>query len=145
LIEAGERVLPAFPADLSSKAQRSLERLGVTVRTRTMVTNVAADHVLVRFAGTEERLATSTIVWAAGVEASPLGKSLADATGAALDRAGRISVEPDLSLPGHPEVFVIGDMANYSQDGKPLPGVAPVAIQQGRFVAKLVKARLGGK
>jgi NADH dehydrogenase len=142
LVEAGDRILPAYPPDLSAKAQHSLERLGVVVRTNTMVTNVAADHVMVKFAGADERLATSTVVWAAGVEASPLGKALAEASGAKLDRAGRISVEPDLTLPGHPEIFVLGDMVSYTQDGKPLPGVAPVAIQQGRFVARLITARL---
>jgi NADH dehydrogenase len=146
LVEAGDRVLAAYPPDLSAKAQQSLERLGVVVRTNTMVTNVSVDHVMIKFAGAEERLATNTIVWAAGVEASPLAKSLAEATGAKLDRAGRISVEPDLSLPGHPEVFVLGDMANYTPHGEgPLPGVAPVAIQQGRFVARLIVARLRGR
>jgi NADH dehydrogenase len=146
LIEAGDRVLAAYPPDLSAKAQKSLERLGVFVRTNTMVTNVTADHVLVKFAGAEERLPTSTIIWAAGVEASPLAKSLADATGAKLDRAGRISVEPDLSLPSHPNVFVLGDMVSYTHQGNgPLPGVAPVAIQQGRFVARLIMARLRGR
>ncbi len=146
LIEAGERVLAAYPPDLSAKAQQSLERLGVTVRTKTLVTGLAADHVLLKFGGAEQRLATRTIIWAAGVEASRLGQELAEATGAKLDRAGRIAVEPDLSLPGHPEIFVLGDMASYlHQGGKPLPGVAPVAIQQGRFVARLVKARLRGR
>jgi NADH dehydrogenase len=145
LVEAGDRILPAYPPDLSTKAQQSLERLGVVVRTNTMVTDVAADHVMVKFAGAEELLATSTVVWAAGVEASPLGKALAEATAAKVDRAGRISVEPDLSLPGHPEIFVLGDMASYTQDGKPLPGVAPVAIQQGRFVARLIIARMRGR
>jgi NADH:ubiquinone reductase (H+-translocating) len=146
LVEAGDRVLAAYPPDLSAKAQQSLERLGVVVRTNAMVTNVSADHVMIKFAGVDERLATNTIVWAAGVEASPLAKSLAEATGAKLDRAGRISVEPDLSLPGHPEVFVLGDMANYTPHGEgPLPGVAPVAIQQGRFVARLIVARLRGR
>jgi NADH dehydrogenase len=146
LIEAGDRVLAAYPPDLSEKAQQSLERLGVIVRTKTMVTSVGADHVMVKFGGAEERLPTNTVVWAAGVAASPLGKALADATGAAIDRAGRISVAADLSLSGHPEIFVLGDMANYTnQDGKPLPGVAPVAIQEGRFVAKLIVARLRGR
>jgi NADH dehydrogenase len=145
LVEAGDRVLPAYPPDLSAKAQHSLERLGVIVRTNTMVTNVARDHVTLKFAGTDERLATSTIVWAAGVEASPLAKALSEATGAKLDRAGRISVETDLSLRGHPEIFVLGDMVTYTQDNKPLPGVAPVAIQQGRFVARLIVARLRGR
>lgn len=145
LIEAGERILAAYPPDLSAKAQQSLERLGVVVRTKTMVADVAVDRVLVKFGGAEEVLRTDTVVWAAGVEASPLAKLLATATNAAVDRAGRIVVEPDLSLPGHPEIFAIGDMASYTQDGKPLPGVAPVAIQQGRFVAKLISARLRGR
>ena len=146
LVEAGERILAAFPPDLSEKAQHSLERLGVVVRTKTMVADVAADHVLVKFGGAEERLATHTVIWAAGVSASPLAELLAEATGAQLDRGGRIVVESDLSLPGHPEIFVLGDMANYShQEGQPLPGVAPVAIQQGRFVAKLITARVRGR
>ncbi len=146
LVEAGERILAAYPPDLSEKAQRSLERLGVVVRTKTMVADVAADHVLVNFGGAQERLATHTIIWAAGVSASPLASALAAATGATLDRGGRIVVEADMSLPGHSEIFALGDMANYShQGGKPLPGVAPVAIQQGRFVAKLIDARLRGR
>jgi NADH dehydrogenase len=146
LVEAGERILGAYPLELSAKAQRSLERLGVTVRTGTMVSDAAADHVTLTTHGATERLPTQTVLWAAGVAASPLAKALAEATGAVLDRAGRIAVEPDLSLPGHPEIFVLGDMANYShQDGKPLPGVAQVAIQQGRFVAKLIDARSRGK
>jgi NADH dehydrogenase len=146
LIEAGERILSAYPPDLSEKAQASLERLGVVVRTKTMVTDVAADHVVVTFGGAQERINSQMVVWAAGVAASPLARMLADATGAKLDRGGRILVERDLSLPGHPEIFALGDMANYShQDGKPLPGVAPVAIQQGKFVAKLIAARLNGK
>jgi NADH dehydrogenase len=146
LVEAGDRVLAAYPPELSAKAQKSLEKLGVFVRTNTMVTGVTADHALVKFAGAEEQLPTSTIIWAAGVEASPLAKSLAEATGAKLDRAGRISVEPDLTLPAHPNVFVLGDMVSYThQRDAPLPGVAPVAIQQGRFVARLIIARLKGR
>lgn len=146
LVEGGDRVLPAYPAALSAKAQQSLERLGVVVRLNAMVTGVSADHVMIKFAGMEERLGMSTVVWAAGVEASPLAKSLADATGAKLDRAGRILVEHDLSLPGHPDIFVLGDMASYTYQNKgSLPGVAPVAIQQGRFVARLIIARLRGR
>jgi NADH:ubiquinone reductase (H+-translocating) len=146
LVEAGDRILAAYPPDLSEKAQRSLERLGVVVRTKTMVADVGADHVLVKFGGAQERLATHTVIWAAGVTASPLAALLATATRAQLDRGGRIVVEADLSLPGHPEIFALGDMANYShQEGQPLPGVAPVAIQQGRFVAKLITARLRGR
>jgi NADH dehydrogenase len=123
-----------------------LVALGVTVRTKTMVTAIADDHVLLAVDGQTEWLPTRTVIWAAGVAASPLAKKLAEATGAELDRAGRIAVEVDLSLTGHPEILVIGDMANYMQpDGKPLPGVAPVAIQQGRFVARLIDARLRGK
>ena len=146
LVEAGERVLATFPTELSAKAQESLERLGVIVRTKTMVTSIAEDHVILDAGGQVERLATQTVIWAAGVAASPLARKLADATGAVVDRAGRIAVEADLSLAGHPEIFVLGDMANYThQGGKPLPGVAPVAIQQGRFVARLIQAKLNGK
>jgi NADH dehydrogenase len=143
LVEAGDRVLSAFPPELSTNAQQELEKLGVKVRLKTMVTSIAADHVLLDCGGQVERLPTRTVIWAAGVAASPLAKALADATGAALDRAGRIAIAPDLTLPGHPEIFVLGDMASYThQGGKPLPGVAPVAIQQGRYVAKLIRARL---
>jgi NADH dehydrogenase len=146
LVEAGERVLATFPPELSATAQESLERLGVIVRTKTMVTVIAEDHVMFDAGGQEERLATRTVIWAAGVAASPLAKMLAEETGAVLDRAGRIAVEADLSLAGHPEIFVLGDMASYTYlGGRPLPGVAPVAIQQGRFVARLIRARLEGR
>jgi NADH dehydrogenase len=146
LLESADRMLMAYPPELSEKAQRALERLGVTLRTKTMVVAVAADHVLVEFGGTRERIETQTVVWAAGVEASPLARQLGESVGAPLDRAGRLTVDADLSLPGHAEIFVLGDMANYPhQTGRPLPGVAPVAIQQGRFVARLIKARLLGR
>ena len=146
LVEAGDRILPAYPPDLSGKAQVALERLGVVVRTNTKVADVAADHLLVEFGGVPQKLPTHTVFWAAGVAASPLARMLAEATGANLDRAGRVTVEPDLSLPGHPEILVLGDMGSYPhQDGKPLPGVAPVAIQQGKFAAKLIQARLRGQ
>ena len=146
LVEAGSRVLAAYPEELSGKARHSLERLGVTVRTNTMVSNVGDDFVELTSDGKVERLPTRTVLWAAGVQASPLARALAEATGAVLDRAGRITVEPDVSIAGHPEIFVLGDMALYThRDGKPLPGVAPVAIQQGKFVARLIVARLCGK
>jgi NADH dehydrogenase len=146
LIEAGDRVLAAYPPDLSQKAEQSLLRLGVIVRTKTMVTAITEDAVTVEWAGGREQIPTQAVIWAAGNQASPLARSLADATGATLDRAGRLVVEPDLSLPNHPEIFVLGDMANYShEDGKPLPGVAPVAIQQGRYVAKLIAYRFRDK
>jgi NADH dehydrogenase len=145
LVEADERVLDSYPTDLAEKAQRSLERLGVIVRTRTRVSDIAADHVILTWGGGQERLPTQTVIWAAGVQTVPLAQQFAQTVGVTTDRAGRIVVEPDLSVPGHPEIFVLGDMANFShQSGKPLPGVAPVAIQQGRYVAKLIRARLRG-
>lgn len=135
LIEGGPRVLPAYAEDLSRSAQDQLNRLGVEVRTSTLVTQIEPGAV---YAG-NTRLPATVILWAAGVAASPLGKKL----GAPIDRAGRVLVQPDLSLPGHPEVFVIGDLAALKDaHGKMLPGVAPVAIQQGRFVAKLIREEL---
>ena len=135
LLEGGPRVLPAYSEDLSSSAQEQLNRLGVEVRTSTTVTQIEPSAV---HAG-NTRLPATVVLWAAGVAASPLGKNL----GAPVDRAGRVLVQPDLSVPGHPEVFVIGDLAALKDEqGKMLPGVAPVAIQQGRFVAKLIRAEL---
>jgi NADH dehydrogenase len=135
LIEAGPRILPAYAEDLSRSAVEQLNHLGVEVRTSTLVTQVEAGAVYVG----ETRLPATVILWAAGVAASPLGKKL----GVAVDRAGRVPVQPDLSLPGHPEIFVIGDLASLKDEhGKMLPGVAPVAIQQGRYVAKLIRKEL---
>jgi NADH dehydrogenase len=135
LIEGGPRVLPAYAEDLSRSAQDQLNRLGVEVRTSTMVTQIEPGAV---FAGNTPLPAT-VILWAAGVAASQLGKQL----GVPIDRAGRVLVYPDLSIPGHPEVFVIGDLAAAkNENGKMLPGVAPVAIQQGRFVADLIRKEL---
>ena len=148
LVEAGDRVLGTYPEVLSAKALVSLERLGVNVRSSTMVTDITPLDVELtqRPAGGVERWPARTVLWAAGVQASPLAKALAAASGSELDRAGRIAVGADMSLAGRPEVFVLGDMASYShQGGQPLPGVAPVAIQQGQFVAKLIDARLRGK
>lgn len=146
LVEGTDRILPTYPPELSAKAAQSLARLGVTVRTGTLVTDVQPEAVTVRNGDTTERIPAHTVLWAAGVDASPLGRILAKATGARLDRAGRIAVEPDLTLPGQPEIFVIGDLANYShQTGQPLPGVAPVAMQQGRYVADLIQKRLRGE
>ena len=135
LLEAGPRVLPSFPEALSRKAEAQLRRLGVEVRTGAPVTNVSPDAVWVG----GEQIRSRAIVWAAGVAASPLGRSL----GVKLDRAGRVLVEADLSLPGYPEAFVIGDLAAFvHQGGQPLPGLAPVAIQQGRAAAQNVWRRL---
>jgi len=129
LLEGGPRVLPAYPPDLSRSAEEQLRKLGVEVQTSAMVTNVEAAAVQVG----ETRLPAAVILWAAGVAASPLGKKL----GAPLDRAGRVMVNPDLSVPGHSEVFVIGDLAALKdEDGKMLPGVAPVAMQEGVAVAR---------
>jgi NADH dehydrogenase len=145
LVEGTERVLPTYPPQLSTRAAAALVRLGVTPRTGAMVTEVQPDSVTIKIGGRSDRIATHTVLWAAGVKASPLGRILSKATGAALDRAGRVIVGPDLSLPGHPEIFVIGDLAHFShQTGEPLPGVAPVANQQGRYVATLLKRRLQG-
>ena len=137
LIEAGPRVLSTFTEKLADKARRQLERLGVEVHTGKPVTEIGADFL--RFG--DQRIAARTILWAAGVAASPLGKQL----GADLDRAGRVRVQPDLSLAKHPEVFVAGDLASIEQDGKPVPGVAPAAKQMGARVAKNILARIGGR
>lgn len=145
LLEGTDRILTAFPPKLSAKAVQALNRLGVTVRVNTKVTDVQADRVTIHSGQQTETIRAHTVLWAAGVEASPLAKALAQASGAQLDRAGRITVQPDLTLPGHPEVFVLGDMANYPyQGGKPLPGLAPVAMQQGSYVADLIQRRLRG-
>lgn len=135
LLEGGPRVLPSYPEDLSRSAEEQLHHLGVAVRTSTLVTQVEADAVYVG----DTRLPATVILWAAGVAASPLGKKLGTPT----DRAGRVLVNPDLSISGHPDVFVIGDLAALKDaQGKLLPGVAPVAIQQGQFVAKLIREEI---
>jgi NADH dehydrogenase len=146
LVEGHDRVLPPFPESLSRKAQRVLAKMGVEVMTSTHVQDIQADHVMVERNGVVERIDTSTVIWAAGVRASPLGKLLADAAGAELDRGGRVVVGRDLSVPGHSELFVIGDLAAATfADGKPLPGLAPVAMQQGRYVADVIARRVAGK
>jgi NADH dehydrogenase len=148
LIEATDRLLTSFPPSLSAKALRSLERLGVTPMLGSTVVGVDADAVTVEEPGSgRQRIPTRTIIWAAGVTASSLATQLGELTGAELDRAGRLSVEADLTLPGHPEVFALGDMVRVRGAGgevETLPGVAPVAMQQGRYAAKLVQDRLRG-
>ena len=148
LVEAADRVLTSFPPSLSAKAERSLQRLGVTVLTGRAVIGIDAAGVTIDGRdGGAERIASRAIVWAAGVSASGLAGRLADLTGAERDGAGRVIVESDLTLPGHPEVFAIGDMVRVRDaGGQPvvLPGVAPVAMQQGRHAARVVRARLRG-
>jgi NADH dehydrogenase len=148
LVEGLDRVLTSFPASLSEKAERSLERLGVTPLLGHKVVAVDGEGVTVEsVAGDRERIPSRTVIWAAGVAASSLAEQLGELTGAERDRAGRVAVEPDLTLPGHPEVFAIGDMVRVrGTDGSVtvLPGVAPVAMQQGRYAAKVVRDRLEG-
>jgi NADH dehydrogenase len=149
LVEAADRLLGTFPKSLSDRAARSLRSLGVTPTLNRTV--VAIDHDGVDLQapdGTTERVAARTVIWAAGVRASALAAALGQSSGAEVDRAGRLTVEPDLTLPGHPEVFVVGDMVRVRDaaggDTRTLPGVAPVAIQQGKYVAKSIAARLAG-
>jgi NADH dehydrogenase len=139
LVEAADRVLTTFPASLSARARRSLERLGVTVLTGRTVTGIDPESVTVD----DERIPARTVIWAAGVTASSLASKLAALTGAEQDRAGRVSVGPDLTLPGRPEVLALGDMVRVG--GEVLPGVAPVAMQQGRYAARVVRDRLEGR
>jgi len=131
LLEGGPRILPTYTPDLSKSAVRQLEKLTVKVRESAMVTKITPGAVWIG----EERLPATVILWAAGVAASSLGRKL----GAPVDRAGRVMVKPDLTIPEHPEVFVIGDLATLKDEhGRPLPGVAPVALQEGRYVAKMI-------
>jgi len=148
LVEMAERVLPMFPPRLSERAARALERLGVTPLVGRKVVGIDEESVTIAAEeGESERVPARTVVWAAGVVASQLAAALAAETGAELDRAGRVAVGPDLALPGHPEVMALGDMVQvHDAEGNPvaLPGLAPVAMQQGRYAARAVRARLGG-
>lgn len=137
LVEGLDRVLPPYPEALSSKAQRQLEKLGVEVLTGKRVTAIDADGITCSDA---ERIAARTVLWAAGVAASPLASSL----GVPLDRAGRVVVEPNLTIPGHPEIFVIGDLMAVESDGNPVPGIAPAALQAGRHTAENIKRLVAG-
>jgi len=138
LLEGGPRVLSTYPEDLSASAERQLREMGVEVRTKALVTDLEPDAVWVG----KERIPAAVILWGAGVSASPLGKML----GMPIDKAGRVLVEPDLSVPGHAEVFVCGDLASARRkNGQPVPGVAPAAIQMGKFAARQVRRSLEGK
>ena len=145
LVEGGPGVLSVFGEKLSRKASGYLERLGITVRTKSVVTDVRTDSVVIRSGESVEVVPTRTVIWAAGVRATPLSQQLAESAGAKLDRIGRVMVEPNLTIAGHPEIFVLGDMAHFVQGDQPLPGIAPVAMQQGRYVAKVIAARLAGR
>jgi NADH dehydrogenase len=150
LVEMADRALTGFAPSLSQRAARSLERLGVTLQLGHTVVDVQPDSVEIKAGdGTTRRVATKTVVWAAGVMASPLAQMLGEAIGADVDRAGRLTVEPHLTLPGHPEVLAIGDMVRVrdAQTGESnvLPGLAPVAMQQGRYAGRLVKDRMMGR
>jgi NADH dehydrogenase len=136
LLEAGPRVLSSFPESLSQKARRQLERLGVEVRTGVPVNAIDDDGVQLG----DARIDARTVLWAAGVAASPLARDL----GVPLDRAGRVLVQADLTVPGHPEIFVAGDLAALQYDGRQVPGVAPAAKQMGRYIGRAIRARLRG-
>jgi NADH dehydrogenase len=138
LLEGGPRVLPSYSEDLSASAERQLKEMGIEVRTNAMVTNIEQGAVCVG----AEKIPASVVLWGAGVSASPLGKML----GVPIDKAGRVIVQPDLTLPGHPEVFVTGDLASATRhNGQPVPGVAPAAIQMGKFAARQIKRAVAGK
>ena len=146
LIEGLERVLPPYPTELSSKAEQELCNLGVTIHTQSMVTSISENNIVLRKGEKYEQITSHTILWAAGVKASSIGKKLAEKTGAQIERAGRVIVEPDLSIIGFPDIFVIGDLSSFShQNNKPLPGIAPVAMQQAKYVAKLIQKQLKGE
>jgi len=145
LLDGSPHVLPTYPEDLSEQAARQLIHLGVRPRTRVQVIAMDAEGLTLQTPDGQERLVTRTVLWAAGVQPSAFGRVLAERAGAKLDRQGRVMVAPDLSIPGHSEIFVIGDLAVLEQDGKALPGVAPLAMQQGRYVARLIRAQAEGR
>jgi NADH:quinone reductase (non-electrogenic) len=146
LMEGGPRVLSAFPEELSVKAEKLVTQLGVEVTKNVMVTCIDADGVTYKRGENTERLAAKTVLWAGGVTSTPLGAKLAERTNAETDRGGRIKVNSDLTIPNYPGIFILGDLAHATDEqGKPLPGVAQVAIQGGAYAAKVIRARLQGK
>lgn len=146
LMEGGPRVLGTFPPDLSANAEKLVSRLGVEVTKNVMVTEIDAHGVTYKSGDASKRLAAKTVLWAGGVTTNEFGRRLGERTNAERDRGGRIKVEPDLTVPGYPDIFIVGDLAlSMGPDGKPLPGVAPVAIQGGTYAAKTIRARLKGK
>lgn len=147
LVEASENPLDMYPAELTARAKQNLADLKVTLVNNSKVIDIQAEKVVVASKdGSTRDVETKTVIWAAGVAASPLARKLGEASGATVDRAGRVSVQTDLSLPNHPEVMVIGDMSSFAVEGsRPLPGLAPVAMQQGTFAAKRVIALVNGE
>ncbi len=145
LLDGGPRLLAAYPADLAAKAQRSLENLGVTVRCQVKVVDAGPDGVTFQDeSGARQRLVARTVLWAGGVTATSFGRKLAERTRARVASHGAIYVEPDLTLPGFPNIFIVGDLASAMQDGKPLPGVAQVAMQEGEYAARAIRRRVEG-
>jgi NADH dehydrogenase len=146
LVEGGPRVLPSFPEDLSAKAEKLVTKLGVEVMKGVMVTSIDANGVTFRRGDKTESLAAHTVLWAGGVETTTFGRKLAQRTHAETDKSGRIKVNPDLTIPNYPDIFIVGDLAHATdKDGKPMPGVAQVAIQGGAFAAKTIKSRIENK
>ena len=146
LVEGGPRVLPAYPHDLSAKAEKLVTRLGVEVRKDTFVTNIDSDGISFKHGDTTGALPAKTVLWTGGVIATEFGHRLAERTHAETDRTGRIKVLSDLTVPNFPDIFVVGDLAYlHNEEGKPLPGIAQLAIQEGRYAAKVILARLAGK
>jgi NADH:ubiquinone reductase (H+-translocating) len=146
LMEGGLRVLPAFPEDLSVKGEQLVTRLGVEVKKGVMVTEIDAEGVNYKSGDEVKRLAAKTVLWAGGVTTNAFGRQLGERTRAETDRSGRIKVSADLTVPGYPDIFIVGDLAlSPGADGKPLPGVAQVAMQGGAYSAKTIRARLKGK
>ena len=150
IIEGQNRLLGGFHETLSEKAKQALEKMGVEIHLNSQVTDIQTDHVVVKpdgGKGAPHRIDATTVMWAAGVQANPLGKLIAEAVGGIeVDRAGRVTVNPDCTVGGRSDVFVIGDLANLKGlDGKPLPGLAPVAMQQGEYVADLIVRRVRGE
>jgi NADH dehydrogenase len=145
VMEGGSRVLTSYPPDLSEKAEILLKRLNVEIMKGVMATAVDSAGVTYKRGDATEKLAAKTVLWAGGVTTTSFGKKLAERTKAEADRSGRIKVKPDLSAPNYPDIFVVGDLALATQDGKPLPGVAQVAMQGGTYAAKTIRARLKGE
>lgn len=143
LVEGMDRVLPPFPAELSAKAQTDLEKMGVEVLTKTLVTDISGRQITLKQGDEITTLNAGTVLWAAGVRDPGMGSILANSTGAERDRSGRVMVSNDLSLPNYSNIFVVGDLAHFAHQGEhPLPGVAPVAMQEGKYVARLIQKRL---